>query len=163
MAQCAVHALKGLACRVRATPASSPASHCKQRSVLTSPSLHARADVTKNIIFFKWVQNFSMGPILRHPGGTSILHVDVIHLCVCAVDCHGVALYLGLAAVRSRTCAARAGMSPVFRSLLFVVIPIVVYVPRAWRCAAVRLSSAFHACGSASPFCACCCHDRQIW
>ncbi len=38
MAQCVVHALKGLACRARVTPASSPASH----SVLTSPSLHAR-------------------------------------------------------------------------------------------------------------------------
>ncbi len=30
MAQCVVHALKGLACRARATPACSPASHCKQ-------------------------------------------------------------------------------------------------------------------------------------
>jgi hypothetical protein len=28
MAQCGVHALKGLACRARVTPASSPASHC---------------------------------------------------------------------------------------------------------------------------------------
>jgi hypothetical protein len=42
MAQCAVHALKGLACRARVTPASSPSSHCKQCSALTSPSLHAR-------------------------------------------------------------------------------------------------------------------------
>ena len=42
MAQCVVHALKGLACRARATPASSPASHCKQYSALTSPALHAR-------------------------------------------------------------------------------------------------------------------------
>ncbi len=41
-AQCAVHALKGLACRKRVTPASSPASHCKQCSALTSPSLQAR-------------------------------------------------------------------------------------------------------------------------
>jgi hypothetical protein len=42
MAQCVVHALKSLACRARVTPASSPASHCKQCSALTSPSLHAR-------------------------------------------------------------------------------------------------------------------------
>ena len=65
MAQCIVHALKGLACRARVTPASSPASHCKQYSALTSPSLHraaapvllAHAEVTENIIFFQWVQN----------------------------------------------------------------------------------------------------------
>ena len=65
MAQCVVHALKGMACRAHVTPASFPASHCKQCSALTSPSLHAcgcastsRAhcrEVTKNIIF-------SMGP-----------------------------------------------------------------------------------------------------
>jgi hypothetical protein len=54
MAQCVVHALKGLACRARVTPASSPASHC---SALTSPSLHAHAAVTKSIVFFQWVQN----------------------------------------------------------------------------------------------------------
>ena len=42
MAQCVVHALKGLACRARVTPAGSPASHCKQCSALTSPALHAR-------------------------------------------------------------------------------------------------------------------------
>jgi hypothetical protein len=42
IAQCAVHALKGLACRARVTPASSPASLCKQCSALTSPALHAR-------------------------------------------------------------------------------------------------------------------------
>jgi hypothetical protein len=67
MAQCVVHALKGLACRV--TPASSPASHCKQRSALTSPALHARGCTSpsrarrghKDIIFF------SMGTKLRHP------------------------------------------------------------------------------------------------
>ena len=41
MAQCVVHALKGLACRARVAPACSPASHCKQCSALTSPSLHA--------------------------------------------------------------------------------------------------------------------------
>ena len=47
MAQCAVHALVGLACRrrARATPASSPASHCKQCVALTSPLLHARGCV----------------------------------------------------------------------------------------------------------------------
>ncbi len=50
MAQCAVHALKGLAFRARVTPASSHASHCKQGSALTSaaPVLLAHADVTKN-------------------------------------------------------------------------------------------------------------------
>jgi hypothetical protein len=42
MAQCVVDALKGLACRARVTSARSPASHCKQCSVLTSPSLYAR-------------------------------------------------------------------------------------------------------------------------
>ncbi len=42
MAQGVVHALKGLAFRARVNPASSPASHCKQRSALTSPALHAR-------------------------------------------------------------------------------------------------------------------------
>ena len=42
MAQCVVHALKGLACCARVTPASLSASHCKQCSALTSPSLHAR-------------------------------------------------------------------------------------------------------------------------
>ena len=42
MAQCVVHALEGLACRARVTLASSPVSHCKQCSALTSPSLHAR-------------------------------------------------------------------------------------------------------------------------
>ncbi len=41
MARCVVHALQGLACRARVTPASSPASHCKQCSALTSPSPHA--------------------------------------------------------------------------------------------------------------------------
>ena len=40
-AQCVVHALKGLACRARVTSATSPASHCKQCSALTLPSLHA--------------------------------------------------------------------------------------------------------------------------
>ena len=46
MAQCVVHALKGLACRARATPACSPASHCKQCTVLTSPLIHARGCAT---------------------------------------------------------------------------------------------------------------------
>ncbi len=72
MAQCVVHALKGLACRARVTPASSPASHCKQCSALTSlrstraaaQVLIAHADVTKNTTYF------SMGPKLRHSGGT---------------------------------------------------------------------------------------------
>ena len=42
MAQCVVHALKGAACRSRVTPASSPASYCKQSSALMPPSLHVR-------------------------------------------------------------------------------------------------------------------------
>ena len=41
MVQCVVHALKGLACRARVTPAISPASHCQQCSALTPSSLHA--------------------------------------------------------------------------------------------------------------------------
>jgi hypothetical protein len=65
MSQCVVHALKGLACRACVPPASSPASHCKQCLALTSPLLHAHgctspfrtSEVTKNIIFFQWVQN----------------------------------------------------------------------------------------------------------
>ncbi len=68
MAQCVVHALKGLACRARFTPASLPASHCKQCSALTSPSLHARgcaspsrARCGKTSIIY-----FSVGPKLRY-------------------------------------------------------------------------------------------------
>ena len=71
MAQCVVHALKDLACHARVTPASSPASHCKQCSALTArrlrftravaPVLLAHDEVTENIKYF------SMGPKLRHP------------------------------------------------------------------------------------------------
>ncbi len=43
MAQCVAHAFKGLACRTRVTPASSPASHCKQRSAAPS-AFRVRAD-----------------------------------------------------------------------------------------------------------------------
>ncbi len=54
-AQCVVHALKGLAYRARAIPASSPASHGKQCSALTTcaaaPVLLAHAEVTENIFF----------------------------------------------------------------------------------------------------------------
>ena len=61
-----LHALKGLACHALVTPASSPASHCKQCSALMSPLLHARGCARpsrapggcKNTIFFPWVQNF---------------------------------------------------------------------------------------------------------
>ena len=42
MAQCVVHALKGLACRAHVAPARLPASHCKQCSALISPSLRMR-------------------------------------------------------------------------------------------------------------------------
>ncbi len=60
MAQCVVHALKGLTCRARATPASSPArtastAKCSRRLRSTStavPALLAHAEVTNNIIFF---------------------------------------------------------------------------------------------------------------
>ncbi len=50
MVQCVKHALKGLACRARA---SSPASHRKQRSAHAAvPVLLAHAEVTRSIIFF---------------------------------------------------------------------------------------------------------------
>ncbi len=60
MAQCAVHALKSLACCARVTLASSPASHCKQCSCSRSlrstraaaPVLLAHAEVTKMIYVF---------------------------------------------------------------------------------------------------------------
>ena len=44
-----VLALEGLDCRARVAPVSSPALHCKQCSALTSHSLHAQAEVAKNI------------------------------------------------------------------------------------------------------------------
>ncbi len=64
MAQYVVHALEGLACRARVTPASSPAAPASsaQRSrrlrstLAATPVLLAHAEVTKNIIFFQWVQ-----------------------------------------------------------------------------------------------------------
>ena len=71
-AQCVVHALKGLACRARVTPVSSPASHCKQCSALTSPALHAHGCASpscaclgsqKHNILFN-------GPKLGYPTGT---------------------------------------------------------------------------------------------
>ncbi len=73
LAQCVVHALKGMACRARVTPARSPASHYKQCSALTSPALHARGCARpsrarrghKNILFFQWVQN--LGTQLNMP------------------------------------------------------------------------------------------------
>jgi hypothetical protein len=45
LAQCSVHALKGLACHARVTPASSPASHSRQCSALTSPSRTSRSNL----------------------------------------------------------------------------------------------------------------------
>ena len=66
MAQCVVHALKGLACRARVTPASSPASHCKQclgAHVAFAPRarLHQSFSRTltsqKTLSCFQWVQN----------------------------------------------------------------------------------------------------------
>ena len=67
--QCVVHALKGLACRARVTPASSPASHCEQCSALTSPALHARgcASPSRAHRGNENIKYFSMGPKLRHP------------------------------------------------------------------------------------------------
>jgi hypothetical protein len=70
MDQCVVHALNRLACRARVTPASSPASHCKQCLVLTSPSLHARGCASPSRArrgHKKHYSCFSMGPKLRHP------------------------------------------------------------------------------------------------
>ena len=52
MAQCVVHALKGLACRARVIPACSPASHCGKQSrrlrstCAAAPVLLAHAEVT---------------------------------------------------------------------------------------------------------------------
>ena len=85
MAQCVVHALKGLVCRARVTPASSPASHSKQCSVLTllrstraaAPVLLAHAEVTKNIVFFQWVNlgnpRYSCAGAARMPFGAAAL------------------------------------------------------------------------------------------
>ena len=90
MAQCVVHALKGLACRAHVTPASSPASHCKQCSALTSPSPHVRgcaspsralAEVTENIIYF------SMGPKLRYPTEGLVCAKFVLWLLACSYSC----------------------------------------------------------------------------
>ena len=63
MAQCVVHALECLACRTRVTPASSPASHCKQCSHClrstraAAPVLLTHAVVTKTLYIFQWIQN----------------------------------------------------------------------------------------------------------
>ncbi len=51
MAQCVVHALKGLACRARVTTASSPALHARG---CASPS-RARERHRKHKIFYQWV------------------------------------------------------------------------------------------------------------
>jgi hypothetical protein len=55
-----------MACRVCVTPASSPASHCKQCSALTSPSLHARGRASPSHARHKKHNIFSMGPKLRY-------------------------------------------------------------------------------------------------
>jgi hypothetical protein len=85
-AQCVVHALKGLACHARVTPASSPASHCKQCSALTSPSLHARGCASpsgahrghKNILFFNGCKTWEPGAVvnrsqIRHPKAQRVI------------------------------------------------------------------------------------------
>ena len=67
LAQCVVHALKGLTCRARVTPASSPSASSAQRSRrlrstrAAVPVLLAHANVTESINIF------SMGPKLRYP------------------------------------------------------------------------------------------------
>jgi hypothetical protein len=69
MAQCVVHALKGLACRARVTPASSPASHCKQCPALMSP-FSPRARLRQSFLRTLRSQKhniFSMGPKFRYP------------------------------------------------------------------------------------------------
>ena len=73
MDQCVVHARKGLPCRTRVSPASSPASHCTQCSALTSPSLHARGCASpsrarwghrKHNMLFQWVQNLGTPTVI---------------------------------------------------------------------------------------------------
>ena len=76
MAQCAVHALKGLACRARATPASSPASassaQCSRRLRSTRvavPVLLAHAEVKKLKIFFDGSKTYApRGIVVAMPG-----------------------------------------------------------------------------------------------
>ena len=53
-----MHALKGLACRARLARLPRTASSRRLRSTcVAAPVLLAHAEVTKNIIFFEWVQN----------------------------------------------------------------------------------------------------------
>ena len=68
MSQCVVHALEGLACRVRVTPASSPASHCKQCTLITfalRARLHQAFSGTLRSRKKQYV--FAIGPKLRYP------------------------------------------------------------------------------------------------
>ncbi len=90
MAQCVMHALKGLACRARVTPATLPASHCKQSSALTSPALHARGcaspsrarrDHRKYNICFQWVQNLGIRREPRPRRHCCCAHAGMTILC----------------------------------------------------------------------------------
>jgi hypothetical protein len=66
MPQCVVHALKGLACRARITPASSPASHYKQSSrgvqVAFAPRARLRQSFSRSLRSQKTYYIFLMGP-----------------------------------------------------------------------------------------------------
>ena len=87
MAQCAVHALKGLTCRALATPASSPASHCKQCSALASLLLHARGctSLYVQVVCAVWSSNhnvYVMDPNRRYPTVPPVAHVFTLRLSV---------------------------------------------------------------------------------
>ena len=71
MAQCVVHALKGLACRARATPASSPASHCKHRdgSVALRPLPCVRATLVAAPVSFAHVSQYRRVPYKQCEAG----------------------------------------------------------------------------------------------
>ena len=75
MAQCVVHALKGLACRARVTPASSPASVLSAH-VACAPCARLRQSFSrtltsqKTLIFLQWVQNLGT-PRYKHNANAS--------------------------------------------------------------------------------------------
>ena len=83
-AQCVVHALKGLACRARVTPASSPAAPAsrmrRSRRLYSTRAaaqvLLAPAEVTKNIMLFK------MGPKRRYPAVPLAVYELVLFIAV---------------------------------------------------------------------------------
>ncbi len=83
MAQCDVHALKGLACRARVfrlarMPRTANRAQRSRRLSSThaaAPVLLAHAEVTKNINIF------SMGPKLRYPTVASVIHEHGATVC----------------------------------------------------------------------------------